>query len=238
MIRTLAANAGWTLAGLPAWLRYRAAWRNPRRAQERILFRFLRRNAGSDYGRKFGYANIKSIGQFQERVPIVAYDDLEPWIDRIGRGSPGVLTTEPVLFLEKTSGSSNAAKYIPYTKSLLREFRETIGAWMFDLFTARPRLQWGTHYWSINPLARHEERTPGGLRVGIDDDTQYLASVARSALRRLLAVPPSVALAADMDECRRLTLDYLIRRRDLRFISVWSPRLCPKTDISWIPSFV
>ena len=53
----------------------------------------------------------------------VASPEIEPWIERIGRGEPNVLTTEPVLMMEKTSGSSGAAKYIPYTRSLRREFQ-------------------------------------------------------------------------------------------------------------------
>lgn len=211
------------LSALPAWLRYRAAWRNVRRTQEALLFRFLRKNAATEYGRRFHYARITSIRQFQEEVPVVGYDDLEPWIERICRGQQGVLTAEPVRLVEKTSGSSGSAKYIPYTESLLREFREALGAWMFDLFTGRPQLLGGGQYWSISPLARRKERTPGGLPVGIDDDAEYLGGVARCALRRALAVPPWIAQAADLDECRRLTLAWLMRRRDLRFISVWHP---------------
>jgi hypothetical protein len=223
VIPYLAANVLWTLGHAAAYFRYRGALRHPRRAQEAILFRFLRTNAASAYGRRYHYAKLRTVRDFQDAVPVVGYDDLEPWIDRILRGEPGVLTTEPVLFLEKTSGSSAAVKYIPYTASLLREFRRAIGAWMFDLFTGRPALQGGAHYWSISPLARRPERTPGGLRVGLDDDTEYLGPVARLALRHLLAVPGSVALAPDLEECRRLTLHHLMRCRQLRFISVWNP---------------
>jgi hypothetical protein len=213
----------WALAGAAAYAHYRHALRRPRRTQEQILFRFLRRNAGSDYGRRYRYARLRTVAEFQDAVPVATYDDLVPWVERIRAGRPNVLTAEPALFLEKTSGSSAAAKYVPYTASLLREFRRAIGAWMFDLFTGRPGLLGGSHYWSISPLARQEERTPGGLRVGVGDDTEYLGPVARRALRRLLAVPSSVALAPTVAECRRLTLEHLTRRRDLRFISVWNP---------------
>jgi hypothetical protein len=223
MMRCLAANCLWTLASSAAWLRYRAARRNPRQVQERILCRFLRKNAETEYGRRYQYAKLRSVQQFQETVPIVGYDDVAEWIDRILHGQPQVLTTERVLFVEKTSGSASAVKYIPYTASLLAEFRAAIGAWMFDLFTGRPRLLGGEQYWSISPLARDERRTPGGLRVGIDDDTQYLGPLSRLALRQVLAVPGAAALAADIDECRRLTLRALTRCRNLRFISVWNP---------------
>jgi hypothetical protein len=94
---------------------------------------------------------------------------------------------------------------------------------MFDLFTHRPALLAGAQYWSISPSARPAEVTPGGLRVGIADDTEYLGPVARLALGRVLAVPASVARAPDLDCCRRQTLEHLMRCRNLRFVSVWNP---------------
>lgn len=223
MITSFVANGLWTLANAPAYLRFRRALRQPRQTQERLLMRFLRRNAGSEYGRRYGYAGTRSVRDFQERVPIVGYDDLEPWVERICNGQSNVFTTEPIVRLEKTSGSSSAAKYIPYTASLLAEFQNAVGAWMFDLFTRRPGLLGGGQYWSISPAAREKEVTPGGLSVGFDDDTEYFRPLERWLLRQVLAVPSAICRVRDMDANRWLTLNYLMGCRHLRFISVWSP---------------
>jgi hypothetical protein len=179
--------------------------------------------ARSAPGRKHRYGKLRTIEPFQESVPIVSYDSLEPWIERIRHGEQGVLTAEPVVALEKTSGSSAAAKYVPYTRSLLREFGQAIGAWMFDLFRHEPLLLGGRHYWAISPLARRKEVAPGGLPVGLGDDTEYLGWLGRWVTRGAMAVPGDVARAADMEACRRATLDHLLRCRDLRLISVWNP---------------
>ena len=96
MIANIVGNGLWTAANLAAYIRYRRALRNPRRAQEKILRRFLRRNADSEYGRRYGYARIRTVLDFQRAVPIVTYDDLEPWIEKVRQGQPGVFTTEPV----------------------------------------------------------------------------------------------------------------------------------------------
>jgi hypothetical protein len=223
MIANIVGNGLWTLTNTAAYTRYRRAVRNPRQAQEEILRQFLRRNADSEYGRRYGYARVRTVRDFQRAVPIVTYGDLEPWIEKIRQGQPGVFTTEPVLFMEKSSGSSSPAKYIPYTTSLLNEFRRAVGAWMFNLFTGRPSLLSGTQYWAITPVARRKEVTPGGLPVGIEDDTEYLGTVARHVLRMVLAVPGSVCRVQDMEENRRITLQHMIRCRNLRFISVWNP---------------
>src|SRR5436853_105826 len=85
--------------------------------------------------------------------------------------------------------------------------------------TSRPGLLGGAQYWSISPSARREEYTPGGLRVGFDDDTEYLGPLERLVLRRVLAVPGAVSRIPNLDESRRVTLAHLTRCRHLRFIS-------------------
>lgn len=223
MIKHWLGNSLWMLANARAHRRCRLARRDPRRAQERLLFGFLRRNGDTEYGRRHRYAKIRTVREFQEAVPIVRYENLEPWIGRIREGHANVLTAEPVLMMEKTSGSSGPAKYIPYTASLRREFQEAVGAWMYDLFTHRLALLGGAQYWSISPVAREREVTPGGLPVGFDDDTAYLDPFSRAVTGWVMAVPGGVGRAPDWEACRRATLDHLMRCRDLRFISVWNP---------------
>jgi hypothetical protein len=223
MLRCLLGNSLWRLANARAYRAFRRAWREPRRAQENILFAFLRRNAASDYGRRHRYATIRTVRQFQEAVPIVNYEDLVPRIEQIRQGRQNVLTCERVLMMEKTSGSAGGAKYIPYTATLRREFQNAVGAWMFDLFTRRPALKAGAQYWSISPSARQREFTPGGLPVGFDDDTEYLGVCERLVLRLVMAVPGRLCRVADIEENRRITLAHLRRCRHLAFVSVWNP---------------
>lgn len=223
MMKRLAGNLLFAASNWRHHRAYRQAAGSPREHQELLLRSFLRRNARAAYGLEHGYERIRSVREYQERVPIVTYEDLEPWIERIRRGERGVLTTEPVLAFEKTSGSAGAAKYIPYTASLLREFRCSIGAWLFDLFRHKRGLLAGAHYWSLSPLARDREAELGGPPVGFQSDAEYFGPIERRWLRWLMAVPGEVAAARDIEECWRLTLDNLVGCHDLRFVSVWNP---------------
>ena len=223
-MKRLAGNLLFTASHLRHHLACRRAWRAPREHQEHMLQSFLRRNAGSAYGVEHGYAGIRSVREFQERVPIATYDDLEPWVERIRGGEQGVLTCEPVLTFEKTSGSAGAAKYIPYTATLLREFRRAVGAWLFDLFTKRRTLLAGAHYWSLSPMVRPtEDDVACALPVGFPSDAEYFGPLERRWLRWLMAAGSEVADTSDIEECRRRTLDSLMACRDLRFLSVWNP---------------
>jgi hypothetical protein len=218
-----ASHAAWLAS---CWVPYRSlrrAQENPAAAQAALLERLLRANASSSYGREFGFRRLSTAREFQSAVPVVGYDELRPWIERIKAGEQTVLTQEPALMLEKTSGSSTAAKYIPYTSTLRREFQRAVGAWMFDLYSHNPTLAYGTAYWAITPLAREAEVTTGGLRVGFENDTEYFGTAERFLLRKILAVPEEVARIPELDTALYVTLRFLLQSPSLRFVSVWAP---------------
>src|SRR5262245_12679557 len=160
MIAPLAANVLWYTACLRQQRAFRRATRNVEATQHALLLALIRRNAHSAFGRAHGFATIRSIEEYQRRVPLSDYDDYRDAIVRIGAGEQGVLAAEPVLLFEPTSGSTAATKQIPYTAALRAEFQRGIAPWIADLFGGDPRLMAGTAYWSVTPVARRDEYTP------------------------------------------------------------------------------
>lgn len=213
----------WIATNLPGYVRFRSALDNPEETQRTILARYLRRNAGTAFGRTHQFAEIRSAEEFQARVPLSTYTDFEPWIDRIAAGEPNVLTRSPIRALELTSGSSAAAKRIPYTAAMQREIRRAVAPWVFDLYKDRPGLALGCAYWSITPVALEEERVDGPVKVGFEEDSEYLGGFWKRLVDSTLAVPGSVRFAPDVRTFRFQTLLSLLRRRDLTLISVWHP---------------
>lgn len=175
------------------------------------------------YGFAFRFASIGSIREWQSRVPIVGYNDLDPWIRRAANGEQRVLTAEPILTFERTSGSAGANKLIPFTASLRDEFASATGPWMYDLYDSFPQLRGTTSYWSISAAVKQAEVTAGGTRIGFDDDSEYFGRFERIALRFMLAVPPAVARSADIDTWTAATARHLVAASDLGLISVWHP---------------
>src|SRR2546430_15376742 len=76
----------------------------------------------SDLGRHYAITGRESYQEFRERVPIVDYDELAPWIERQASCGGAVDTAEPPLVYEQTSGSSGRRKTIPYPPALLPPF--------------------------------------------------------------------------------------------------------------------
>ncbi|MEI6534905.1 MAG: GH3 auxin-responsive promoter family protein, partial [Verrucomicrobiaceae bacterium] len=217
------ANFAWGTSCQAARWRMMRALNDPETAQLEALKRLLRTNAGTVFGRDHELSKVRSVHEFQKAVPVRDYDDFEAWIERVKSGEPNVLTAEPVLAFERSSGSTSAAKYIPYTAALRREFQEAIRAWMGDLYAQHPSLLGGPAYWLISPLKQPREATSGGIPVGFESDTDYLGAVERKLASWLFAVPRELSQVQSLDESMDLTLRFLIRQRELRLISVWNP---------------
>ncbi|HSS76331.1 MAG TPA: GH3 auxin-responsive promoter family protein [Thermoanaerobaculia bacterium] len=212
----------WLAINSAGWWRFRAALNRPAKIQSAILRRYLSTNAETVFGKAHGFSTIRNSREFQDRVPLAGYAEMEPWIARIAKGETAVLTRSPVRTLEVTSGSSAAAKLIPYTAAMQREIRRAIAPWVFDLYKNRPRLALGCAYWSISPLQMDEEES-GVVKVGFEEDAEYLGGFWKRLVDSTLAVPGAVRFLRDADSFRYATLLFLLRRADLTLISVWHP---------------
>jgi hypothetical protein len=215
----------WWLASSASWAAFASALDDPRRAQEEILRRIIRDNSRTAFGREYGLAEIRTPEQFARRLPVLNYDELQPWIDRIRRGEQRVLTFEAVRRLVPTSGSSAARKLIPYTASMHRELNRAIGPWIFDLFLRHPRALLGPSYWSISPLAQDKSDVAedSAVPIGFDDDAAYLGAWRKVIVDAAMAVPGALRNIALLEDWQYVTALMLLRRRSLSLISVWHP---------------
>lgn len=223
LLASCAANLLWYLTTLPEALAFRAALGSMEESQHKLLMETLRRNAGTEYGSKHGFASITGVAEFQARVPLADYADLEPYLARVAAGERNLLTAEPVLLLEPTGGSSGGAKLIPYTKGLKRQFQRGIAPWIADLYRNHPALFRGESYWSVTPAAQGSRRTSGGIPIGFDDDSDYAGPLGRLLVGSLQAVPDEVKRIDRMESFWYVTLLFLLRSRRLALISVWNP---------------
>ncbi len=147
------------------------------------------------------------------RLPIVSYEDLQPWIERsTAHTSP--LTPERILFYEPTSGSSGPVKQIPYTRSLRRSFNHLFCVWAHDLIRHGPKFSKGKLYFSISPSFSKSNST------GTTDDADYLDPWLRWLLKPFLVIAPTARSPKAFKENLAKTL---LQTKDLEIISVWSP---------------
>lgn len=84
-----------------------------------LLMKILEDNKDTEYGRKYGFAQIKTVEEYQKRVPLTTYADYKPYIYRMTEeGEQNLLTAYPVIHYSKTSGTTGDPKRIPYTDAM------------------------------------------------------------------------------------------------------------------------
>jgi hypothetical protein len=188
-----------------------------------LLLGYMKRNSRTAFGRRHRFSEVDSVRAFQQSVPLTAYDDYRPYVERIAAGEKDVLTDSPVRVLEPSGGSTSAAKRVPYTEDLRREFAAALAPWIFELFRSDPSLVGGPAYWSITPALRTPDPEDAEVRTGFEEDAEYLGGTLARLLRHALVVPPEVGTVREMAAFRHVTALLLLACPELRLISVWHP---------------
>lgn len=95
-------------------------------AQKKVFFSLLKKARNTKWGKKYGYGQImkkdfpQALREWQELVPVSAYEDLFPEIDLAIKGEVNVLWPGKIKWVAKSSGTTNSkSKSIPITKDAL-----------------------------------------------------------------------------------------------------------------------
>ncbi len=116
-----------------------------RDTQGQVLQGILKRNAETDYGRRFGFSQIETIEEYQRRLPLTNYAFYQPIHQLISRlGERNILTEEEPICYTLSFGPDASVRYIPCTAPYLAMFRQevqTLGAMghVFSLYAALPQ---------------------------------------------------------------------------------------------------
>jgi hypothetical protein len=244
-IRVGAANLLWFAYATVRAIRWQRAARDVAGAQAAALRRILTANAATEFGRARHFAAIATPADYQRAAPLATYEDMRPSIERAAAAADGqggrVLTAQPITHFALTSGSTQAAKLIPYTSALVSEFQEGIAPWVHYLMRQHPQMLLGKTYWSVTPVGEERRRTSGGVSIGFDDERQYLDPITRSILNTVMVNTANLAGIDDMEAFRYTTLRLLLQERLLSWVSIWNPSfftLLLEPLAEWLPRLI
>lgn len=89
---------------------------DPMRYNRELLFRLLRDNKDTEFGKEHGFSDITTIEEYRRRVPLSTYKDYEDAIRRMTEnGETNIITAYPVTVYAKSSGTTGNPKRIPST---------------------------------------------------------------------------------------------------------------------------
>ena len=207
---------------LPNWCLFYLLRTHPQFIQLRILKNIIKSNTSTLYGKEHQFQDIKSFSDFQKQ-PITTYSDYEGYIEQIKHGDKAILTSQPVMLLQPTSGSTTGSKFIPYTHMFQQEFQRGLNTWICNVFFRFPSVLVGKQYWSLSPSTMFANQESSKIRIGFDDDTGYIDNFKKWFISRILCVPAMVSQISDSEAFEYITLLFLVKENNLRYISIWSP---------------
>lgn len=109
--------------------------KEPAQAQKAVFDYLLQAAKNTEFGKKYGFADIKTPAQFAEQVPISTYEQLYPYIERCLKGEQNVLWHTKIDCFSKSSGTTNArSKYIPVSTESLQGCNYKAGKDMLAMY--------------------------------------------------------------------------------------------------------
>lgn len=144
--------------------RLQVASENPRAAQLERLRSILQLAQNSAFGKEHGLAATMTYADFSRSTPIVDYERLRPYVDRIAAGERNVLTECNPFMFATTSGTTGDQKLIPVNRPYIKEFRRASTCTYYNLFRMYPAMSRGCSLSVFSPAV--EGHTSGGLPFG------------------------------------------------------------------------
>jgi len=95
---------------------------NPAAEQASLLAHLARRGAATRFGRDHDLGAVRSVADYQARVPLRRFHELEPYWARLRAGERDVTWPGRIRLFAVTSGSTGQPKYVPVSEEGLRGF--------------------------------------------------------------------------------------------------------------------
>ncbi|KAJ3696171.1 hypothetical protein LUZ60_001548 [Juncus effusus] len=137
--------------------------KNADQVQEKVLSEILTRNANTEYLNRYNMNGATDRETFKTRIPVVAYEDLRPEIQRIAEGDKSaILAADPISeFLTSSGTSAGERKLMPTIKEELdrRQLLYSLLMPVMNLYVPDLDKGKGLYFYFI----KSETKTPGGL---------------------------------------------------------------------------
>src|SRR5207244_3433135 len=107
------------------WKRaFEAATHQPRQVQQALLDEIIGLQKDTRFGREHHSGSIRNLADFRREIPILRYEDHEPYLAEVRRGKfDALLNTKTVHMFAMTSGTTATRKTIPVTPRYLADYR-------------------------------------------------------------------------------------------------------------------
>ncbi len=184
---------------------------DPIGTQQNTLRYLLEHGRESLYGVEHGFGGVKNEADFRAKVPLLAYEDLRPYLDKIiVDKQANVLWDTPVKWFAMSSGTTeDKSKYIPVTRESLYNGNYRAGYHMLGLYAVNhPHTSFILGKTLVMGGSQQENRIGDSVFTG-DISAILMKNLPRPVKRR--RTPESIALLPDWEEKLRKLTDYAVQ---------------------------
>ncbi|MBI5542796.1 MAG: GH3 auxin-responsive promoter family protein [Deltaproteobacteria bacterium] len=175
--------------------------------QLQALLQHLRRSSRTELGRKYRVHEVRSIADYQARVPVHHPDDLAPLWKREGEGEVGLTVPERLELFAASTGTTGSPKRLPVPRSFLAANRRREAQVLAEFIRANP----GTRLLTKKTLAvtggTDLGALPGGARLGTISG--WMSVQTPWLLRRNLVPDRGTIDCHDWEEKKRRTAEQI-----------------------------
>jgi len=84
--------------------------------QEKIRISNTKTASKTQFGKDYGLSDIKSYEQYKSTIPILNYETIKGYMDRVLKGEKNILWPGQPSYIVGTAGTTSGVKYIPLSK--------------------------------------------------------------------------------------------------------------------------
>ena len=198
--------------------------------QRAKLLEIVHKNVDTEYGRRYDFASIQTIADYQRQVPLVSYQDIKADMDRVVAGEKNVFTAEDPVMFAQTSGTTGDPKYVPVTSTDQGQAHsDQMRTWLYHAQRAHPDIYDGKVVSLVSPAV--EGHTPAGLPYG--STSGHIYRNMPGIIKRVYSVPYEVFEIGDY-QAKYYAIMRFSLEHDVRFLATANPssvlKLCEKAN--------
>lgn len=95
--------------------------KDPQEAQMRVLSHLLEGYQRTSYGLDHGALKMEGMEDFKEKLPVVDYLGLHPYLEQVKEGNHEAILPEPLVCWVMTRGSTGSSKVLPATRTHIEQ---------------------------------------------------------------------------------------------------------------------
>ncbi len=191
---------------------------------EKMLLKLMKKNKNTEFGKKYDFANIHSIDEYQKKVPFTTYEDYKEYLDRTAEtGEQNLITSDKISFFAKTSGTTGVTKRIPVVDDSYKPYIGCV-SYYYTMLLKEMKKKGIVIGKGLNTTETECTYTKGGIREG------FISSYALSSAGLVLptiCLPKEINGYGDNIDMKYIKARYSLQDPDLIFLmSIFMSNLC------------